>query len=129
MQVRYFFFSPVKLNENSVHYQSNGSFWLLLSKQICSKVIYFFTEKSCTNIMKKHKQGSDVFQMHLLANLHQRVGGASSLYLCCWRLCGRIRCCADGQVFTLASFSKQYWPRFRNENMHITFFCIKIEVS
>ena len=46
-----FFFSPVKLNENSVHYQSNGSFWLLLSKQICSKVIYFFTEKSCTCLL------------------------------------------------------------------------------
>lgn len=32
----------VKLIENSVHYQSDGSFLFLLSKQICSRAIYFY---------------------------------------------------------------------------------------
>lgn len=61
-------------------------------------------EKSCINMMKKHKQGSNFFPLHLLARYTLEEGGVISSFIFL-RLFGQTQC-TKGQVFKLAPFNE-----------------------
>lgn len=94
----------VKLNENSVHYQSNVSLLFFVIQTNILKSNLLLLKSPVLTWWRKHKQGSNFFQMHLLARYMLLGRGRFILTFILLRLHGQTRCCTSGHILKLPFF-------------------------